>query len=85
MEIQDKPPVDLPQHQILPILGTLTDEVRMLDSKSLESEGKIQKAATKLQLEREARGDESGMCAYLQPPEMPSLDASEVTLCPLLP
>jgi hypothetical protein len=65
MEIPDKPPVDLPQRQNLPILATLTDKVRMLDRKSLEIEGKIREAATKLQLEREARGDESGMYAYL--------------------
>jgi hypothetical protein len=74
MEIPDKPPVDLPQHRHLPIFGTLTGKKRMLDRKSLESEGKIREAATKLPLEKEARGDESGMYAYLQPPEMPSLD-----------
>ena len=47
MEIPEKPPVDLPQCQNLPILGTFTDEVRMLDRKSLESEDKIREAATK--------------------------------------
>ncbi len=74
MEIPDKPPVDLLECQNLPILGTLTDKVKMLERKILESEGEIQEAATKLQLEREARGDESGMYTYLKPPEMPSLD-----------
>ena len=54
MEIPDKPRVDLPLRQNLPILGTLTNEVRMLDRKSLESEGKMREAATKLRLEREA-------------------------------
>jgi hypothetical protein len=74
MEIPDKPPVDLPQYRYLPIFGTLTGKERMLDRKILESEGKIREAATKLRLEKEAREDESGMYAYLQPPEMPSLD-----------
>jgi hypothetical protein len=74
MEIPDNLPVDLPQRSPLPILGTMTDEVRMLNRKSLESEEKIREAATRLRLEREARGDESGMHAYLQPPETPTLD-----------
>jgi hypothetical protein len=74
MEIPDKLPVDLPQRSPLPILGTMTDEVGMLDKKSLKSEGKIREAATQLRLEREVKGDESGMYAYLKPPEMPTLD-----------
>jgi hypothetical protein len=74
MEIPDKPPVDLPQRCPLPILGTLTDEVRQLDMRYFESEERIREVAKKLRLEREARGEESGMYAYLQPPEMPTLD-----------
>jgi hypothetical protein len=74
MEIPDKPPVDLPQHCPLPILGTLTDEVRQLDMKYFESEERIREVAKKLRLKREARGEESGMYAYLQPPETPTLD-----------
>ncbi len=38
IEIPDKPPVDLPQRCPLPILGTLTDEVRQLDMKYFDSE-----------------------------------------------
>jgi hypothetical protein len=74
MEIPDKPPVDLPQRCPLPILGTLTDEVWHLDMKYFESEERIREVAKKLCLEREARGEENGMYAYLQPPEMPTLD-----------
>jgi hypothetical protein len=70
----DKPPVDLPQQCPLPILGTLTDEVWQLDMKYFESEERIREVAKKLRLEREARGEESGMYAYLQPPEMSTLD-----------
>ncbi len=41
MEIPYKPPVDLPQHCPLPILGTLTNEVQQLDMKCFESEERI--------------------------------------------
>ena len=74
MEIPDKPPVDLPQCCLLPILGTLTDEVQQLDIKYFDSKERIREVANKLRLEREARGEESGMYAYLQPQEMPTLD-----------
>ena len=59
-----KPPVDLPQRCPLPVLGTLTNEVRQLDIKYFDSEERIREVATKLRLEREARGEESGMYAY---------------------
>jgi hypothetical protein len=74
MEIPDKPPVDLLQRCPLPILGTLTNEVRQLDIKYFDSKEQIGEVAKKLRLEREARGEESGMYAYLQPQEMPTLD-----------
>jgi hypothetical protein len=74
MEIPSKPPVDLPQCCPLPVLGTLTNEVRQLDIKYFDSEERIREVAKKLRLEREARGEESGMYAYLQPQEMPTLD-----------
>ena len=64
MEIPDKPPVDLPQRCPWPILGTLTNEVRQLDIKYFDSEERIREVAKKLRLEREARGEESGMYAY---------------------
>ncbi len=70
MEILDKPPVDLPQCCLLPIRGTLTNEVQQLD----DSEERIREVAKKLHLEREARGEESGMYAYLQPKDMPTLN-----------
>jgi hypothetical protein len=74
MEIPDKPPVDLPQCCPLPILGTLTNEVQQLDIKYFDSKEWIREVAKKLHLEREAGGEESGMYAYLQPQEMPTLD-----------
>jgi hypothetical protein len=75
MKIPDNPSVDLLQHSLLSKLSNMTDEVRMLDRKSLESERKIREAATKLRLEGERQeGDETGMYAYLQPPVIPSLD-----------
>ena len=74
MEIPDKPPVDLPRCCPLPILGTLTNKVRQLDIKYFDSEERIHEVAKKIHLEREARGEESGMYAYLQPQEMPTLD-----------
>ena len=57
MEIPDKPPVDLPQCCPLPIGHT--DEVLQLDMKYFESEEQIREVTKKLQLEREARGEES--------------------------
>ena len=51
MEIPDKPPVDLPQRRPLPVLGTLTDEVRQLDMKYFESEERIREVAKKLRIE----------------------------------
>ena len=74
MEIPEKPPADLPQRCPLPILSTLTDEVRQLDIKYFDREERIREVAKKLHLEREARGEKSGMYAYLQPQEMPTLD-----------
>jgi hypothetical protein len=74
MEIPDKPPVDLLQCCPLPILGTLTNEVQQLDIKYFDSKEQIGEVAKKLRLEREVRGEESGMYAYLQPQEMPTLD-----------
>ncbi len=74
MEIPNKPPVDLPQCCPLPILGTLTDEVWQLDMEYFQSEERIREVVKKIHLERGARGEESGMYAYLQPPEMPTLD-----------
>ena len=71
MEIPNKTPVDLPQRCPLPILGALTNEVQQLDIKYFDSEERIKEVMKKLRLEREARGEESGMYAYLQPPEMP--------------
>ncbi len=70
MEIPDKPSVDLPQCSPLPILLTLTDEVRQLDIKCFQNKERIREVAKKLCLEIEAKGEESGMYAYLQPPEM---------------
>ena len=61
MAIQDKPPVDLSQRCPLPILGTLTNEVWQLDIKYFDSKERIREVAKKLRLEREARGEESGM------------------------
>ena len=45
-----------------------------MDIKCFESGESIREVAKKLCFEREARGEETGMCAYLQPPEMPTLD-----------
>ena len=64
-EIPDKPPVDLPQCCLLPILGTLTVEVWQVDINSFEGEERIREVAKKLCLAREVRGEESGTYAYL--------------------
>ncbi len=45
MDFPDRPPVDLPQHYPLPILGNMTDEVRQLDMKYFESEERIREVA----------------------------------------
>lgn len=65
MKIPKKPPVDLPQCCPLPTLSTLTNEVWQLDKKYFDTKEQIREVAKRLCIEREARGEENGMYAYL--------------------
>ena len=56
MEIPDKPPVDLQQRCPLPVLGTLTNEVRQLDIKYFESEERIREVARSYVLRERLEG-----------------------------
>ena len=57
MEIPDKPPANVPERRVMPILGNaLTEEVRELDAKYFNQGGKFREYAEKLQQELASQG-----------------------------
>ena len=72
--IPKKPPADVPKRSPIPILGTMTDRMRMLDKVHLATEQRILEAATKLAKERTVRGEENSMYASHQSWFAPKID-----------
>ena len=73
MDIPTKPPTYLPQRRPVPIVGTLTSEVREMDRKYFTDVAKLREDTEALRLQMEERG-EGSIYSMLQPDIIPTVD-----------
>ena len=73
MAIPTKPPTYLPQRRPVPIVGTLTSEVREMDRKHFTDVAKLREDTEALRLQMEERG-EGSLYSMLQPDIVPTVD-----------
>ena len=73
MDIPTKPPTYLPQRRPVPIVGTLTSEVREMDRKYFTDVAKQRQDTEVLRLQMEERG-EGSFYSMLQPDIIPTVD-----------
>ena len=73
MDIPTKAPTCLPQRHPVPIVGTLTLEVRVMDRKYFTDVAKLREDTEALRLQMEERG-EGSLYSMLQPDIIPTVD-----------